>query len=165
MSWFDQGARALAGFAVTASLLAGCTVAPLHGERSAAGLGALPLAYAKPTTRLEQIAYRALAARIGTAPGDFSPVVTLAASTSASRVGLSTRPEPATDRQVVAIVTYRVERQGEVLASGSRTATSGYRTTGQILADDIARQNADEEAVRAAAESVATALLSDPALR
>jgi LPS-assembly lipoprotein len=149
----------------TAFALSGCTITPVHSDRAITGVSEVQLAYAAPSSRLQQIVYQALAARLGTANPETAPILTASVSTSSSRVGLSTRTEPATDHQVIATISYHVEIQGKLLSSGRRTATSGYRTTGQILADDTARQNADEEAVRAAAQSVIAAILSDPALR
>lgn len=166
MSWpRNARRRAFSALALAMLALGGCTITPVHGDRAATGVSELELAYATPSTRLEQVFYQALAARMGTSGSSLAPIVSASVSTSASRVGLSTRPEPATDHQVIASITYRVEKEGELLASGKRTATSGYRTTGQILADDTARQRADEDAVRTAAQSVIAALLSDPALR
>lgn len=164
MSWSSSRRRALIAM-LSVFALAGCTIAPVHGDRAGIVTDPLPLAYASPDSRLEQVFYQALAARLGTSGALDAPLVTANVSASASRIGLSSRIEPATDYQVVATVNYRVEKLGEIIASGRRTATAAYRTTGQIVADDAARQNASEEAVRAAAQSVTATLLADPALR
>lgn len=164
MSWPRPSRSGLfAAIALAALALSGCTITPVHGDRAMTGISEVQLAYAKPANRLEQVFYQALAARLGTSPS--GPTLTASVSTSASRIGLTDFARTAVDHQVIATVSYRVERDGETLASGTRTATSGYRTTGQILADDTARQNAGEEAVRAAAQSVIATLLSEPGLR
>jgi len=165
MSWSSSRRGALLAILCGALTLAGCTIAPVHGDRAGITTDPLPLAFASPGSRLEQVFYQTLAARLGTSGAPDAPLVTARVSTSASNTGLSDRREPATDRQVVATITYSIEKLGEIVASGRRTATAAYRATGQIVADDAARQNADEEAVRAAAQSVIAALLSDPALR
>jgi LPS-assembly lipoprotein len=46
------------------------------------------------------------------------------------------------------------------VAGGTRSATTGYRTTGQSIADDAARTAAEEQAAKAAAETVRLALLA-----
>lgn len=165
MSWSSARRGALLALAAATLVLAGCTIAPVHGDRGAMTSAPLPLAYASPDTRLEQVFYQTLAARLGTTDAPDAPIVTARVLSSASDIGLSDRREPVTDRQAVATITYRVEKSGEILASGRRTATAHYRSTGQVLADDIARQKADKDAVRAATQSVIAALLTDPALQ
>lgn len=165
MSWSSSRRRALLAVLCGVLALAGCTIAPVHADRAGIVTDPLPLAYASPGSRLEQVAYQALAARLGTSDAPDAPLVTLVVSASASNTGLSSRSEPVIDRQIVSTVVYRVENAGEIIASGQRTATAAYRDTGQILADDTARQTANEQAVRAAAQSVIAVLLTDPALR
>src|SRR5690606_11696591 len=120
-------------FLASAVALSDCTVTPVHTGRAVTGVSEVQLAYAAPSSRLQQIVYQALAARLGSANPQSAPILTVSVSTSSSRVGLSTRTEPATDHQVIATISYRIEIQGKLLSSGRRTATSGYRTTGQIL--------------------------------
>lgn len=165
MSWFSTRRGALLALAGATLVLAGCTIAPVHSDRGTITSAPLPLAYASPDTRLEQVFYQTLAARLGTSDAPDAPIVTARVSSSASDIGLSDRPEPVTDRQAIATVTYQVEKSGEIIVSDRRTATAAYRSTGQVLADDIARQKADEDAVRAAAQSVIAALLTHPALQ
>ena len=47
------------------------------------------------------------------------------------------------------------------MSAGTRSATAGYRTNGQIVADDAARAAAEEQAARSAAETIRLALLAD----
>lgn len=141
-------------------LVAACTLTPVHGPSGSQQR--LDLAYAAPNSRLEQVFYQTISARLGTDPAPGAPLLSASISISAARVGLSTVSSPVTDYQIVARASYRITRDGEVVHSGSRTATAGYQTTGQIVADDAARADAEERAVRAVAETVRMAL-SGPA--
>lgn len=164
MSWSNPVRAGLLTVLFAAALgLSGCTVTPVHGDRAVTGVEAIALSYAKPNTRLEQVFYQTLAARLGSS--ESGPILTASVSASGSRIGLSDFSRAAVDHQVIVTVRYRVERDGETLASGTRTATAGYRTTGQVLADDTALEAAREDAVRAAAQSVIAALVAEPGLR
>lgn len=150
-------AAALA-LAVSATvILGGCSLTPVYGD--AAARSALALNYAEPDNRLEQIVYQTLSARLG--GGDAAaPLFSASVSASASRLGVSEVASPLTDYLVTATIDYRVTRDGTVLTSGRRTATATYQTTDQYLADDAARISANEQAVRAAAETVRLALIA-----
>lgn len=158
--WFAEPFRAAALALVLAAPLAlgGCTLTPVYGEAAVAG-EALALSYAEPQTRLEQVLYQTLSARLGRAETG-APEFSATVGTSATRIGLSSVPGPVSDRQVVATVTFSVVRDGAVLASGRRSATAGYQTTGQIVADQAALTGAEEQATRAAAETVRLALIA-----
>lgn len=158
--WFANAARA-AGLALILSAsiaLGGCTLTPVYGEASTAD-AALALSYTAPETRLEQIVYQTLSARLG-AQSAGAPEFSARVSTRAGRLGLSDVSSPVTDRQVEATITWRVTDGETVLASGTRSATSPYQTTGQILADQAAQAGAEEQATRAAAETVRLALIA-----
>lgn len=138
--------------------LAGCTLTPVHG--GAGQIAPLALTYAEPNSRLEQVAYQALSARFDQG-GPESPEVRLRVSTGATRLGLSATRSPVTERMITATLTYSVVQNGETLASGSRQASANYHTTGQTVADDAARAGAEEQAIRAAAETVRLALIAE----
>ena len=158
--WFANAARA-AGLALILAApiaLSGCTLTPVYGEAATAE-AALALSYAEPASRLEQIVYQTLSDRLGGQSAG-APEFSARVSTSATRIGLSGVPSPVTDRQVVATISYRVANGETVLASGTRSATAGYQTTGQILADQAAQAGAEQQATRAAAETVRLALIA-----
>lgn len=157
--------EAISAIVLGAVALAGCTITPVHSDRALTGASDIELSFATPKSRLEQITYQTIASRLGHSSSASAPAFSARVAVAATRVGLSTRSEPAVDHQVVASIAYRVESDGELVTSGTRTATAGYRTTGQVIADDTARQRAEEDATRAASQSVIAALLSDPALR
>lgn len=140
-------------------LAAACTLTPVHG--TASSQQQLALAYAEPASRLEQVFYQTLSARLGKATGAGAPTLSASIAISSSRVGLSTVSSPVTDYQIVARASYRITRDGEVIHSGTRTATAGYQTTGQLVADDAARADAEDRAVRALAETVRLALSAE----
>lgn len=158
--WFANALRA-AGLALVLCApfaLGGCTLTPVYGDAAATN-AALTLAYAEPSSRLEQIVYQELSGRFGTG-GAGAPVFSASVAVSTTSIGLSDVPSPVTNQQVVATIAYSVTRDGVVLTSGSRSATSGYQTTGQIVADQAAQAGAQEQATRAAAETVRLALIA-----
>ncbi|RDE08519.1 hypothetical protein [Pelagibacterium lacus] len=157
------GARALRALALAVALGAGlavsaCTLTPVYGD-AAAAQQALELRHAAPNDRLEQVFYRALALRVPSGSADTVPEVSVSVSASTSRIGLTTIASPVRDHQVVARAAYTVTRDGETIASGTHTATAGYQTTGQLVADNQARDAAIERAVQQAAQSVRLELL------
>ncbi|WP_421951822.1 LPS assembly lipoprotein LptE [Pelagibacterium sp.] len=142
-----------------AGFLAGCTLTPVYRDVDMPSQS-LALRYAEPQTRLEQVVYRTLSGRLG--PSDAAaPQFSAQVSATATRIGLSEISGPITENQLTLTITYRVVENGVSVTSGTRSATAGYRTTGQIVADDAARAAAEEQAARAAAETVRLALLAD----
>lgn len=142
--------------------LAGCTLTPVHGN--AGQVAPLALSYAEPNSRLEQVAYQALSARFDQG-GPESPEVALRVSVGNTRLGVSATRSPVTERMITATVTYTLVQNGVTLASGSRQASANYHTTGQTVADDAARIGAEEQATRAAAETVRLALIAELGVR
>lgn len=160
----DALKRALTSLALGAVLvLGGCTLTPVHGDASAEH-GTLSFTYGEPSTRLEQVFYREIASGLGRAGpslGELSATITL----TDTRIGLSNVSGPYTDHQIVANVTYSVIVGGAERTAGTRQASSGYRESGQIVADDAARTAAEEQAVRAVAHQVRLALIAEFAPR
>lgn len=159
MSFAKAFRSACVGAALVASgLLSGCTLTPVYSEAAMASQN-LALTYAEPDTRLEQLVYRTLSGRLGPT-GLGAPQFSARVSSTTTRIGLSNVGGPVGDSQVAVAVTYQVIQNGTSIANGTRTATIGYRTTGQIVADDAARTTAEEQAVISATESVRLALLA-----
>jgi LPS-assembly lipoprotein len=158
---FAKGLSAFClGIALAAAgLLAGCTLTPVYGDAAKSSQG-LALSYAEPETRLEQVVYRTLSGRLGPTRAD-APHLSAQVSSSAAQIGLSAVPGPLSDYKLTVTITYRVQQDGVEIASGTRSATAGYQTNGQIVADDAARAGAEEQAAKAAAEMVRLALLAD----
>ncbi|AEQ53309.1 hypothetical protein KKY_3322 [Pelagibacterium halotolerans B2] len=144
---------------VASGVLAGCTLTPVYGD-AAMSSQSLALHYAEPETRQEQLVYRTLSSRLGPDRAD-APQFSAQVSSSPTRIGLSDVSGPITDNQLTITITYLVVADGESIASGTRSATVGYRTTGQIVADDAARAAAEEQAIGAAAATIRLALLAD----
>lgn len=158
---FARVYRALClGAALTAAVsLAGCTLTPVYGGANGAD-ARLALSYAEPETRLEQVVYHALSDRLGPNVAG-APQFSAQVASSSTRIGLSSIPGPTTEHQLTITITYSVVDDSMNLTGGVRSATAGYRTTGQIVADDAARATAEEQAAKAAAETVRLALLAD----
>lgn len=141
------------------SALSACSLTPVYSD-GASAQNALSFTYAEPKSRLEQIVYRTVSGRLGGASIG-APVFTAGVAVTTSQIGLSDVASPVTERQVTANVTYTVTEGNVVVAQGTRRASAGYQTTGQIVADDTARDVAQEQAVRAAAEQIRLALMAD----
>ena len=159
MSLFDRKRAGLVAVALSCLVMAGCTLAPVHGGSS--GVNALNLTYAEPLTRPEQLFYRHISSRFAPSTAVETGELSASIRISSSRIGLASVSSPVGDHQLTATATYRVVREGQPLASGSRSATANYQTTGQIVGDDAARANAEEQAVRAVAEQVRLVLLGE----
>lgn len=159
MSLFDRKRTGLAGLVLAGLLLAGCSVTPVHTGVS--GANAVNLTYAEPLTRLEQIFYRHMSAGLGSDSVADDGQLSARIRVSSSRIGLANVSSLVTDHQITATVGYSVNKDGQTIATGSRTATANYQTTSQIVGDDVARASAEEQAVRAAAEQIKLALFAE----
>lgn len=163
MSSFRSVRSAMIAAALVAAVtVSGCSLSPVYSA-GASGQSKLNLTYAEPSTRLEQVFYRYISAGLAGNTGNAAPRLSASIRISNSRIGLSDISNPVNDYQIVATVTYRVIHDGSVIADGTRHASSGYQTTGQIVADQQARSHAEEQAVRAAADQVRLALITQQA--
>ena len=143
------------------AVLAACTITPVHDRQGAAG-PQIALRYAEPATRLEQVFYQELSLHLPESRDTLAPLLTVSLSTANQRIGESRVASPVVERQVIVQAHYRLERDGELIASGTRSATAGFQAVGQVIADDEALANAQERAVRAAAQTVRQALYALP---
>ncbi|GGA37296.1 hypothetical protein [Pelagibacterium lentulum] len=148
------------GAALGTFALPGCTLTPVYSDRGAAAQR-LNLRYAAPNSRLEQVFYQTLSARAGATRNHDAPELSVSIAISESRIGLTTVSTPLTEYQIVAAANYQVRRGDEVLVSGRRTATGGYQRSGQLVANDAAKSDAEERVVRALAETVRLALVAE----
>jgi LPS-assembly lipoprotein len=144
-----------------AFVLAGCSgLTPVYGERGLTQQR-LPLAYAKPVTRLDQIVIQELALRLGRSTQPGSPLVTITSEASSRELTTTDVASPREEQEVTVRVSYTIIVDGVVVGSGTRRATAGYATVGQVLADRSAADDAAERAARAAAETVRLSILAD----
>ncbi len=146
--------------ALGALALPGCTLTPVYSDQGVAGQR-LNLRYAAPNSRLEQVFYQTLSARMGATRHHDAPELSVSISISESRIGLTTVSTPLTEYQIVAAANYQVRRGDEVLVAGRRTAAGGYQRSGQLVANDAAKSDAEERVVRALAETVRLALVAE----
>jgi hypothetical protein len=165
MSWSRRTRPiALAGILVAAAaLLGGCSFSPVYSG-ALAGQTQLNLAYAKPTSRLEQIIYQDLALRLGRSEAETAPLVTVSAAASGGSLGfLTATANPSKPNRVTvtatATITARDGSKAEPLVI-ARRATAEYTTNSQVLADTAASTEAGERAAKAAAESLRLAILA-----
>jgi len=123
----------------------------------------LALAFAKPRNRLEQLVYQELALRFGSSDAETAPLATVSAQGSSGALGLSSTANPnKLSRMTVTAQLTITQRDGSSAAPIvlTRQASADYTTSGQVLADTAAGNEAAERAARAAAESLRLALLA-----
>jgi hypothetical protein len=142
--------------------LGACSFSPVYSG-ALASQPLLDLAYAKPTSRVEQVIYQELALRFGSSDAPTAPLATVVASVAVADTMLSATANPAkaVEASVTATLTIAA-RDGSATPpqSFTRTATAGYTRTGQVLADNAAAADAAERAAKAAAESLRLAVLA-----
>ena len=145
-----------------ATALGACSFTPVYSG-ALASQAMLELAYAKPTTRLEQIIYQELALRLGSSEATTAPLVMATVATTTAAIGKSDTANPNNAYRVTVTatltVTPRKPGSGEPL-SVTRMASAEYTTSSQVLAGTAAAADAQERAARAAAESLRLALLA-----
>jgi hypothetical protein len=155
-------ALAVAGMVVSATALGACSFQPVYSG-TLASQPMLNLAFAKPTSRLQQVVYQELALRFGSSDAATAPLVTVSVTSSAGAVGLSVTSNPnKLYRSVVTATLTIARRDGSNVApmTFTRQASAEYTTSGQVLADTAAANEAAERAAKAAAESLRLAMLA-----
>jgi hypothetical protein len=144
-----------------ATALGACSFTPVYsGARASQPM--LELAYAKPTTRLEQIIYQELALRLGSSEATTAPLVMATVATTRVALGSSATANPNKPYRVTVTATLSVtprDGSGSPL-SFTRMASADYTTSSQVMANNAAATDAQERAARAAAESLRLALLA-----
>lgn len=144
-----------------ATALGACSFTPVYSG-ALASQPMLELAYAKPTTRLEQIIYQELALRLGSSEATTAPLVMATVATTRVALGSSATANPNKPYRVTVTATLSVtprDGSGSPL-SFTRMASADYTTSSQVMANNAAATDAQERAARAAAESLRLALLA-----
>lgn len=148
--------------ACSAMMLGACSFSPVYSG-TLASQPMLDLAFAKPTTRLEQVVYQELALRFGSSDAPTAPLATVSVSSSAGGIGMSATSNPNTLYRTIVTATLTIARRdgtGAEPMTFTRQATAEYTTSGQVLADTAAANEAAERAAKAAAESLRLAMLA-----
>ncbi|WP_224704146.1 LPS assembly lipoprotein LptE [Devosia aquimaris] len=164
MSW-SKALRAslLTGMLLgTGAFLGACSFSPVYSG-TLASQPSLNLAYAKPTTRLEQIVYQELSFRLGESTAETAPLASVTVSSSAGDMMATATANPAKAVRVTVTAKLTITpRDGKDATPMvfSRTATAQYTRNGQVLADNAAADEAAERAARSAAESLRLAVLA-----
>lgn len=164
MSWSSRLRRIAAASLVLgfAAALGACSFSPVYSG-TLASQPMLELAFAKPTTRLEQVIYQELRLRFGSSEAETAPFATVTAGSSAVTVGLSETSNPNKLARMTVTATLTIARRdgtADKPISFTRVASADYTTSGQVLADTAAAQDAVERAGKAAAESLRLAVLA-----
>jgi LPS-assembly lipoprotein len=155
---FRRGLLALALLPALAAVSA-CTLTPVYGDKAVASQE-LALNFGTPHTRIEQVIYQALSFRLGGAPSPDAPLVTIIASNYGTSTALSVTQDPAKPSLATVTASVVVTKDGKVLQAFSRTATAGYTTSGQVLADNSAVIDASERAAKEVAETIRLSLIA-----
>lgn len=154
---------AIIAAALTAPLvLAGCSgLRPVYGPDGVAS-EQLAFGYAEPGSRLDQIIIQDLSLRLGSGGGPDAPKIRISAAAGARTLTRTAVSKPSTQREVAVTASYVVAAaDGSVLVSGRRRATAQYATSGQVLADEAARQDAEARAARAVADTIRLSILAE----
>jgi hypothetical protein len=165
MSW-SRHTRPIALAAIllaTGAALGACSFSPVYSG-ALASQPLLNLAYAKPTSRLEQVVYQELALRLGSSTSETAPLATVSVSSSAGGLGFLTgTANPSKPYRVTVTATLTIARRdGSDIEpiNFTRRATAEYTANSQVLADTTAATEASERAAKAAAESLRLAVLA-----
>ncbi|MEP7240918.1 MAG: LPS assembly lipoprotein LptE [Devosia sp.] len=159
--WWSEARRSLLVLTlVLAPVLSACAgFTPVYGPSGIASRE-VPLAYAAPANRLEQIIYQDLALRLGKASG---PAPTLDVDvTQASRdlTANDTLTLPATQQQMVVTAKIRLtDLNGKTLFSGSRSASADYTANSQGFASREAADDAARRAAKSLADTIRLTIL------
>lgn len=158
-------ARAIAGACLlisVAMMLGACSFSPVYSG-TLASQPMLNLAFAKPTTRLEQVVYQELALRFGSSDAPTAPLATVSVAAVGGGTGLSATANPNKLSRTVVTATLTIARRDGTSAAPmtfTRQASAEYTTSGQVLADTAAANEAVERAAKAVAESLRLAMLA-----
>lgn len=156
----QPGRRLILALIMVAPLIAGCSFSPLYGN--AAAPASSGFAYDEPTSRVEQIIYQDLAARLGTSTMPGAPRIEVHASTSARRVGRTSGGSVFSlfEKTIngTVIVRKTTDKQ-EILFKQTRDAGASYEISGQAFADRSAQNTADAQAAHALAETFVLLIL------
>lgn len=145
------------------ALMGACSFQPVYSG-TLASQPTLDLAYAKPTTRLEQIIYQDLALRLGSSAAATASLASVSVATGSGGNSVRSVSDGATDfAQTAVTATLTITPRGPAAGTPqtiTRTATAQYTTTGQVLADNAAATDASERAAKAVAESLRLGVLA-----
>ena len=157
-----HGLALAAILASAATALGACSFSPVYGG-TLASQPLLNLAYAKPQSRLEQVIYQELALRFGTSDAPSAPLATVRVASAGGVVGLSATANPNKLHKATITATLTIASRdgtGTNPMTFTRQASAEYTTSGQVLADTAAANEAAERAAKAAAESLRLAVLA-----
>lgn len=148
---------------LTAILLAGCTLQPAY-QSTSMGKKNFDLTYANADTRLEQVIFQKIRFALGQKT-NATYKLDLSASTSTRALYIAGSQFARNESEMKVTISYQLFRQEdengeekEELA-GTRFATAIYQTSGQLVDDKSAKQDAEHRAGEAAAKLVEIDLL------
>jgi hypothetical protein len=152
----------VASLLASATALGACSFSPVYSG-TLATQPMLNLAFAKPTSRLEQVVYQELALRFGSSDATTAPLATVSVVSSGGVIAQSQTANPNKLYRSIVTATLTIARRDGTDAapiSFTREASAEYTTSGQVLADTAAANEAAERAAKAAAESLRLAMLA-----
>lgn len=143
-----------------AGAMSGCSsFRPVYGDNGVVS-ERIELAYGKPTSRLDQIIYQDLALKFGKSSSADAPRLSVTAIASSRGLTRTGAVKPATQQEATVVATaVLTTADGRVVFNGKRSASAGYVTVGQVLADTEAANEAQERAAREVGELLRLAIL------
>lgn len=146
-------------------LLAGCSFSPVYQNTAdpaaRAGRATFGFSYDRPKSGLEQIVYQALDARLPASAPRQEGFVTVSLSSSGRTVGRTATASVFNTQQSVLtanVIVYKSQTDRSILFSIKREKAALFESSGQLLADQAARQNAEERAAHSLADDIRLAL-------
>ncbi|WP_424983369.1 hypothetical protein [Maritalea sp. S77] len=146
--------------ALSAALLAGCTLRPAYQGTNNLAQKDFNLTYAEADSRLEQIIFQKIRFDLG--ENKAAPYkLDLNVSASARSLFKAGSQFARNEKEMKATISFKLIQVDteETVLSGSRFAAATYQTSGQLVADKAAAKDAEKRAGEAAAKLVEIDLL------
>ena len=109
--------------------------------------------------RLEQIIIKELELKLGSSSSPDAPEISVTAQSGTRALTRTGVVKPMSDHEITVSANYAVTVDGKVVIEGTRRASAHYRTSGQVLADEAAAEDASERAEREVAETIRLSIL------
>lgn len=153
--------KTIAAVAIAVLAGAGCSFSPVYSDGSPINAMSLAFDLGEPTSRVEQVIYQEMSLRFAESSAPKTPKLVIRATSSVRDAFVTENAANAPDTYEVTVTgAATATYEGEIIFTATRRATAQYATTSQTMANQSAREIADERAAKAVAESLRLALLA-----